>query len=68
MTPALERGTVLVGTTRRHPGRITIIGVKRRTYRIRFAGGQHNAGKEWTLSAVIVENFYRVVREPPRPR
>jgi hypothetical protein len=61
---AYREGTVLVGTTKRHPGVIEILGATAMKYRIRVAGGQHNAKKEIYLSRPIVESFYRVVQTP----
>jgi hypothetical protein len=60
------KGTILVGTTRKHPGRIKIVGVKTNSYHVRACGSQHSAKKECILPAVVIEANYRVLRLPRR--
>jgi hypothetical protein len=62
----LPKGTILVGTTRKHPGRIKIIGVKTNSYHIRACGSQHSAKKECILPAAMIEANYRVIQLPRR--
>jgi hypothetical protein len=62
----LPKGTILVGITRKHPGRIKIIGVKTNSYRIRACGSQHSAKKECILPAAVIEANYRVLQLPRR--
>jgi hypothetical protein len=62
----LPQGTILVGTTRKHPGRIKIIGVKTNSYRIRACGSQHSAKKECILPAAVIEANYHVIQLPRR--
>jgi hypothetical protein len=62
----LPKGTILVGTTRKHPGRIKIIGVKTNSYRIRACGSQHSAKKECILPCAVIETNYRVIQLPQR--
>jgi hypothetical protein len=62
----LPKGTILVGTTRKHPGRIKIIGVKTNSYHIRACGSQHSAKKECILPCAVIEANYRVIQLPRR--
>jgi hypothetical protein len=62
----LPTGTILVGTTRKHPGRIKIIGVKTNSYRIRACGNQHSAKKECIMPCAVIEANYRVIQLPRR--
>jgi hypothetical protein len=60
------KGATLVGTTRKHPGRIKIVGVKTNSYHIRACGSQHSAKKECILPAAVIEANYRVIQLPRR--
>jgi hypothetical protein len=60
----LEGGTELVGVTKKHPGRIVIIGMSDRKYRIEYRGGQHKGKAVEYLSKSVIEAHYRISKHP----
>ena len=62
----IAKGTELKGTTTDHPGRIVVIGITDRKYRVRFKGGQHNGGAVERLEKYVVEMHYEIVKLPKR--
>jgi hypothetical protein len=57
-------GTILQGATRRHRGRIEILGASARKYRIRTLNSHRDTRLERYLERPIVEHHYRVVQTP----